>query len=97
MQILPSIYFSLETAKLMASALQSDDADVEGGRDGVNEPAYMQVKQLCHQDMSEIRIKMGELRSLHGRASLSKFDDSKEDEIAVEVATQVLTKLFRRC
>lgn len=94
-----SVFCRLETAKLMATALQSD-GDVEEGGNGVdhlNEPAYMRVKQLCHQDMSEIKTKMGELRSLHGRASLSKFDESKEDELAVEVATQALTKLFRRC
>lgn len=47
--------------------------------------------------MLEIKERMAALRSLHGRASLSKFDDTHDDEAAVEIATQQITKLFRRC
>ena len=38
--------------------------------------------------MLTIKQKMGELRALHGRASLSRFDESTDDEVAVEVLTQ---------
>ena len=47
-------------------------------------------------DLALIRERMGELRSLHGRASLSKFEDSRGDEVAVEVLTQAVTNMFRR-
>lgn len=91
----------LETAKLMASAL-GGLSDAEAGTvdaHAVAPPWYVELKEQCRADMTDIRDQMSELRSLHGRASLSKFDDAKgrEDEVAVEVATQAITKLFRRC
>jgi len=87
----------------MASALgglsdaESGAVNTNGGV--VEMPWYVELKEQCRADMTEIRSKMSELQSLHGRASLSKFDDAKgkEDEVAVEVATVAITKLFRRC
>lgn len=91
-------HFRLETAKLMASAL-GGLSDAEAGAVGLSSlaPQYVEFKDLCRRDMQEIKERMAALRSLHGRASLSKFDDTRDDEAAVEVATQQVTKLFRRC
>ncbi len=40
---------------------------------------------------------MGELRALHGRAALTSFDDSGGAEVDIEVLTQDITRLFRKC
>lgn len=34
-------------------------------------------------EMLNIKQRMGELRGLHGRATLSRFDDTNEDELQV--------------
>ena len=93
----------------MASALGGSlsEIDVETGTAATSSsshphplataPQYVEFKELCRRDMADIKTRMAELRSLHGRASLSKFDDSRDDEAEVEVATQHITKLFRRC
>ena len=82
----------------MASAL-GGLSDAEAGTAGLSSmaPQYVEFKDLCRRDMQDIKERMAALRSLHGRASLNKFDDTRDDEAAVEVATQQVTKLFRRC
>ena len=96
---------SLETARLVASALQSTthdesatvSGDLESGWKNVSIlPKYVVFKEEISRDMEDIRRRMTELKSLHGKASLSSFEDSREDEIAVEIATQQITKLFRK-
>lgn len=75
-------------------------SDAEAGTAGVVAalpPRYVDFKNEIRQDMESIKEKMAELRTLHGKASLSKFDDARDDEIAVEISTQQITKLFRRC
>jgi len=86
----------------MASALGglSDHERVEAGLAGIASvvpPQYVDFRDEVRKDMQSIKDRMAELRSLHSRASLSKFDDGRDDEIAVEVATQQVTKLFRKC
>lgn len=60
-------------------------------------PAYVEFKEEIRLEMLAIKQKMGELRALHGRATLSKFDDTADDEVQVEVLTQQITRLFRKC
>lgn len=64
---------------------------------GWETPAYVAVRNEIKADMDSIKELMEELRLLHGRASLSTFDDGRDDEVAVEIATQQITRLFRRC
>ena len=45
----------------------------------------------------QVKQKMGELRALHGRAALTSFDDSGGAEVDIEVLTQDITRLFRKC
>lgn len=47
--------------------------------------------------MSTIKQKMNELKSLHGRAALTTFDDSNSHEVEIDVVTQEITRLFRKC
>ena len=94
-----------ETARLMASALggtfpsSSSDAAETGlaGMVGALPPAYVEFKEQIRSEMGGIRQKMGELRALHGKAALSRFDDARDDEVAVEVITQQITRMFRKC
>ncbi|KFM25560.1 Syntaxin-42 [Auxenochlorella protothecoides] len=87
------VFFRNETARLMASALGGmSDAEV-----GPEPPQYVTFREAARAEMLTIRTEMTELRGLHGRATLSRFDESNDDEIQVEVTTQQITKLFRRC
>ena len=76
------------------------DKDVEQG--SAAEGAYYQsavfkLRNDIQQNMESIRALMEEIRVLHGKASLNTFDDDRDDEVAVEVATQQITSLFRSC
>lgn len=74
--------------------------DVErGGGHGVDyqESAIFKLRNDIQQNMESIRALMEEIRILHGKASLNTFDDDRDDEVAVEVATQQITSLFRAC
>ena len=46
--------------------------------------------------MFTIRQKMNDLRTLHGRAALTTFDEGSH-EVEIEVVTQDITRLFRKC
>jgi len=85
----------LEYAHLFESGKIKSDDDVEAALQEA--PAYVSFRDDVRADMDTIKELMEELRLLHGRASLSTFDDAKDDEVAVEIATQQITKLFRRC
>lgn len=90
---------SLETARLMASALGGIDS-AEAGLGGVAAalpPQYVEFKEQIRLEMLGIQQKMGELRGLHGKATLSRFDDTNDDEVQVEVLTQQTTRMFRKC
>ena len=90
---------SLETARLMASALGGGLEGAEAGLAGVGAalpPQYVEFKEQIRLEMLGIKQKMAELRGLHGRASLSRFDDGNE-EVQVEVLTQQVTRMFRKC
>lgn len=69
---------------------------MEAAREGEG-PEYVGVRNEIQHDMMSIRELMEELRLLHGKASLTTFDDEKDDEVAVEIATQQITRLFRKC
>lgn len=63
----------------MASALGGmSDAEV-----GPEPPQYVTFREAARAEMLNIRTEMTELRGLHGRATLSRFDESNDDEIQV--------------
>jgi syntaxin 16 len=87
-----------------SSALLYDGEDLERqdnlGEQGGASSAFkgiQEVRNSIHTRMDSIRSLMEEIRILHGKASLNTFDDARDDEIAVEVATQQITTLFRAC
>lgn len=60
-------------------------------------PQYVEFKEAVRNEMSTIKQKMNELKSLHGRAALTTFDDSNSHEVEIDVVTQEITRLFRKC
>lgn len=72
-----------ETVRLMASALGAS-LDAEAGMAGVaaaTAPQYVDFKEQTRLEMLTIKQKMNELRSLHSKATLSKFDDTGDDDM----------------
>jgi len=83
-----------------SSSLLANNKDIErGGAPGgdYQESAIFKLRKDIQQNMESIRALMEEIRILHGKASLNTFDDDRDDEVAVEVATQQITSLFRAC
>lgn len=76
-----------------------DDPDAaEKGLGGIQSaiaPRYVQFKESARVQMLEIRAKMGELRKLHGQATLTSFDDTGNKELEIEVVTQEITRIFK--
>lgn len=60
-------------------------------------PQYVEFKEQIGGEMAAIDRKMTELRQLHGRAALTSFDDTNSNEVEIEVITQEITRLFRKC
>lgn len=76
------------------------DKDVERGsapEGNQQDSRIFKLRSDVQQNMDSIRALMEEIRTLHGKASLNTFDDDRDDELAVEVATQQITSLFRSC
>lgn len=60
-------------------------------------PQYVAFKEQIRTEMFTVKQKMNELKQLHGRAALTSFDDTKSSEMDIEVTTQDITRLFRKC
>ena len=72
----------------MASALGGlDSAEAGtaggGGSAAALPPLYVEFKEQIRLEMLSIKQKMGELRGMHGKAALSRFDDTNDDEVQV--------------
>lgn len=93
------------TGKLLAAALASHDenghavVEVPGiaGIAAVLPPQYVDFKEGIRVEMSAIKRKMDELKNVHSRAALTHFDDANSDEAQIEVLTQEITRLFKKC
>lgn len=76
----------------MASALGGGLDSAEAGAAGVAAalpPQYVEFKEQIRLEMLGIKQRMGELRSLHGKATLSRFDDTNDDEVQVRTVQAV--------
>ena len=80
----------------MASALGSleggEAGAAGGGAAAALAPQYVEFKEQIRLEMLNIKQRMAELRSLHGKATLSRFDDTRDDEVQVGAGP-----LCRRC
>lgn len=92
------------TSKLLEAALAStaenglNNAELgQAGAAGLLPPQYVDFKEQIRTEMFTIKQKMNELRSSHGKATLTSFDDTNSSEVEIEVLTQDITRLFRKC
>ena len=92
------------TSKLLEAALASTSQDglnqAELGTVGAASlipPQYVDFKEQIRTEMFTIKQKMNELRASHGKATLTSFDDTNSQEVEIEVLTQDITRLFRKC
>ena len=92
------------TSKLLEAALAStaenglSNAELgQAGAAGLLPPQYVDFKEQIRTEMFTIKQKMNELRSSHGKATLTSFDDTNSSEVEIEVLTQDITRLFRKC
>ena len=88
------------THRLLEAALASTAdgaAESQPLRGGHASPLYVDFKDQIGAEMAVIDKKMTELRQLHGRAALTSFDDTNSSEVEIEIVTQEITRLFRKC
>ena len=92
------------TSKLLEAALAStaenslSNAELgAAGTAGLLPPQYVDFKEQIRTEMFTIKQKMNELRASHGKATLTSFDDTNSSEVEIEVLTQDITRLFRKC
>lgn len=60
-------------------------------------PRYVDFKEQIRTEMFTIKQRMNDLRQLHGRAVLTNFDDTDSSDAEIEVITQEITRLLRKC
>ncbi|KAJ6821976.1 syntaxin-41-like [Iris pallida] len=59
-------------------------------------PAWVDVSEEISVDIQQARTKMSQLVKAHAKALMPSFEDGKEDQHAIEVLTQEITKLLKR-
>ncbi len=60
-------------------------------------PAWVSVSDEVTTTMGRIKERMAQLSALHARALLPNFDEFSGEDAKVEVLTQEVTRLFKRC
>ena len=60
-------------------------------------PRYVDFKEQIRTEMFTVKQRMNDLRQLHGRAVLTNFDDTDSSDAEIEVITQEITRLLRKC
>ena len=60
-------------------------------------PRYVDFKEQIRTEMFTIKQRMNDLRQIHGKAALTNFDDTDSSDAEIEVITQEITRLLRKC
>lgn len=99
-----SLYFPAlcyrATDRLLAAALgaaENGSASSSLEMASVIPPRYVDFKEQIRTEMFTIKQRMNDLRHMHGKAALTNFDDTDSNEAEIEVITQEITRLFRKC
>lgn len=94
------------STRLLEAAIGSSGSMGAGGDEGAGLaglsasllPAWVDFSEEVAADISRIKEKMKELGAAHAKALLPNFDDvGNGDDHVVEVVTQEITRLFKRC
>lgn len=57
----------------------------------------MDISDQVSADMQRARSKMTELAKAHSRALMPSFDDTSKEEHTIELLSQQITKLLKKC
>ena len=89
-----------------SSPAEEEDGDTERLLSGSNtsthhavsvSPIWMEMSEEVTSLIATIKEKTSQLGKAHARAMLVSFDDASNDEHAVEILTQEISRLFRKC
>ncbi|XP_057814383.2 tlg2p-like protein a isoform X1 [Cryptomeria japonica] len=91
----------LATASLLNpySQLSTNDTDNPSGQVvtvGLP-PAWVDLSEEIGSSMQRARTKMAELAKAHAKVLMPSFGDAKEDQHAIEVLSQEITELLKKC
>jgi syntaxin 16 len=88
-----------DSSRLLATALGgAAGGDAPGGSVTLNmPPQWVQVSDDVTASMGRIKDRLNQLAALHARALLPNFDEFSGEDAKVEVLTQEITRLFKRC
>ncbi|KAG0602778.1 hypothetical protein M758_10G039900 [Ceratodon purpureus] len=60
-------------------------------------PGWVDISDQVSADMQQARSKMAELAKAHSRALMPSFDDTSKEERTIELLSQQVTKLLKKC
>lgn len=60
-------------------------------------PGWVDISDQVSADMQRARSKMAELAKAHSRALMPSFDDFSKEEHTIELLSQQITKLLKKC
>eukprot|EP00164_Ancoracysta_twista_P001010 GFYU01001317.1.p1 GENE.GFYU01001317.1~~GFYU01001317.1.p1 ORF type:complete len:319 (+),score=78.15 GFYU01001317.1:172-1128(+) len=85
--------------RLLDHAHQPSEYDVESGPGQLTglPPEWLDHVEEITQDFSRIKTKMTELGEAHGKNIFQGFDDDDTNEQIIEITTQEISRLFRKC
>lgn len=77
--------------------------DLDAGQSSVGSstmnlpPGWVDISDQVSADMQQARAKMAELAKAHGRALMPSFDETSKEERTIELLSQQITKLLKKC
>ena len=60
-------------------------------------PGWVDISDQVSADMQRARSKMAELAKAHSHALMPSFDDKNKEEHTIELLSQQITKLLKKC
>lgn len=60
-------------------------------------PGWVDISDQVSADMQRARTKMAELAKAHSRALMPSFDETSKEEHTIELLSQEITKLLKKC
>lgn len=83
------------------NAIGSEDLDarhLSAGSSTMNlPPGWVDISDQVSADMQRARTKMAELAKAHSRALMPSFDETSKEEHTIELLSQEITKLLKKC
>lgn len=88
---------STDSARLLDGRGSSSEVEASGAVALTMPPSWVAVSDDVTTAMGRIKERLTQLAALHARALLPNFDEFSGEDAKVEVLTQEVTRLFKRC